>query len=87
MLEFAESTAVNLEWRLTGLKEMYNETKGPVKSYVMAVDCADAIENASSLPSLVMPITSGRCFGTPTRAEVGERLPLCIYLVSCVLLN
>lgn len=31
-LEFAESTAVNLEWKLTGLKEMYNTTKGEAKS-------------------------------------------------------
>jgi hypothetical protein len=31
-LEFAESTAVNLEWRLSGLKEMYNVTKGEAKS-------------------------------------------------------
>jgi len=31
-LEFAESTAVNLEWRLNGLKEMYNVTKGEAKS-------------------------------------------------------
>ena len=31
-LEFAESTDVNLEWRLNGLKEMYNVTKGEAKS-------------------------------------------------------
>jgi hypothetical protein len=31
-LEFAESTAVNLEWKLTGLKDMYNTTKGEAKS-------------------------------------------------------
>lgn len=31
-LEFAESTAVNLEWKLSGLKEMYNTTKGEAKS-------------------------------------------------------
>lgn len=33
-LEYAESTSVCLEWRLSGLKAMYDSTKGDVKSYV-----------------------------------------------------
>ena len=31
-LEFAETSSVTLEWRLTGLKEIYESTKGDAKS-------------------------------------------------------
>jgi hypothetical protein len=40
-LEFRESVAVNLEWKMSGMKEMYNSTKGEAKSWVMdAGDCS-----------------------------------------------
>lgn len=31
-LEFAETSSVSLEWRLSGLKEIYESTKGEAKS-------------------------------------------------------
>lgn len=31
-LEFAETATVTLEWRLSGLKNMYDTTKGEAKS-------------------------------------------------------